>query len=94
MGKALLQNAPLVVLWGYMKLQITNIDRKLTEDELKAIYAEFGTIEECTLVMDAATGKSKGFGFVVIAEEASALRAVEKTNGRFVNGVKIKVKSV
>lgn len=77
-----------------MKLQITNIDRKLTEDELKAIYAEFGTIEECTLVMDAATGKSKGFGFVVIAEEASALRAVEKTNGRFVNGVKIKVKSV
>ena len=45
-----------------------------------------------TLVLDAVTGKSKGFGFVIIAKFETAKKAATETHGRVVNGQKIKVK--
>ncbi len=75
-----------------MKLQITNIARNLSEDDFQKIFEKFGPLEECVLVLDSKTGKSKGFGFVVIENTASAKKAVEMLNGRLVNGQKIKVK--
>jgi len=77
-----------------VKLQITNIDRNLSEEDFKKLFEKFGPLEECVLVMDKDTGKSKGFGFVVITKEASAKKAVEMLNGRAVNRMKIKVKLV
>ena len=75
-----------------MKLQITNIARNLSEDDFQKIFEKFGPLDECVLVLDSKTGKSKGFGFVVIDNAASAKKAVEMLNGRVVNGQKIKVK--
>ncbi|MEO6459478.1 MAG: RNA-binding protein [Bdellovibrionota bacterium] len=76
-----------------MKLQITDLARNLTEDDLRKIFEAFAPVQECTIVVDPATGKSKGFGFIEMEKEDSALRAIEKTNGRVVNGVKMKVKA-
>jgi RNA recognition motif-containing protein len=75
-----------------VKLQITNIARNLSEDDFQKIFEKFGPLDECVLVLDSKTGKSKGFGFVVIDNAASAKKAVEMLNGRVVNGQKIKVK--
>ncbi len=75
-----------------MKLQITNIARNLSEDDFQKIFEKFGPLDECVLVLDSKTGKSKGFGFVVIDNAANAKKAVEMLNGRVVNGQKIKVK--
>lgn len=77
-----------------MKLQITNIKRNLSEEDLEKLFEKFGPIESCDLVMDDQTGHSKGFGFVVISDAESAKKAVADLNGRIVNGQKIKVKSL
>lgn len=77
-----------------LKLQVTNIDRALGENELRRLFEKFGKVSECTLVMDKVTGKSKGFGFVIFEDPFAANNAAEKLNGRPVNGQSIKVKAV
>ena len=59
---------------------------------LKKLFEKFGNVEECTLVLDKVTGKSKGFGFVKMTNEASVKKAIESINGQTINKVKIKVK--
>jgi RNA recognition motif-containing protein len=75
-----------------MKLLVTNIARNLSKEDFEKVFAKFGPLQECTLVLDSKTQKSKGFGFVVIEDEALAQKAIEFINGRLVNGQKIKVK--
>ncbi len=75
-----------------MKLQITNIDRKFTELELRKCFEKLGALKECVLVKDAKTGDSKGFGFVEFENPALHKAAVDEFNGRVINGQKIKVK--
>lgn len=77
-----------------MKLQITNIERTLTEEDLNKIFSKYGSLKSCDLIMDAKTGKSKGFGFVTIQDEEIAREVVKQLNGRVINGEKIKVKIV
>lgn len=76
-----------------MKLQITDIARDLSEEDLKKLFEKYAPILECTLVLDKDTGKSKGFGFVTLESEALALKAIQVLNGRMVQGKKIKVKA-
>lgn len=76
-----------------MKLQITNIARDLTEEDLKKLFEKYDPKLECNLVFDKVTGKSKGFGFAVISSDELGLKAVAELNGRAVNGQKIKVKA-
>jgi RNA recognition motif-containing protein len=75
-----------------VKIQITNIARDLSEDDLKKLFEKFGPVLECTLVLDQVTGKSKGFGFVTMGNDDVTDKAVKFINGRMVNGQKIKVK--
>ncbi len=49
-----------------MKILIRNLDRVTTEEELKALFQEFGAVQSCSLVMDRDSGASKGFGFVIV----------------------------
>lgn len=75
-----------------MKLQVTNIARNLSAEDFEKLFTKYAPLKECTLVMDAVTGKSKGFGFVIIAKFETAKKAATETHGRVVNGQKIKVK--
>jgi RNA recognition motif-containing protein len=77
-----------------VKIQITNIARDLSQDDLGKLFEKYGPLEECTLVLDRVTGLSKGFGFVLIKNESMAEKAVKEINGRLVNGQKIKVKAL
>lgn len=75
-----------------VKLQITNIPRSLSEEDLKKLFEKFAPTE-CVLVLDKDTAKSKGFGFVTIPNKETALKAIEMLHERMVNGQKIKVKA-
>ena len=75
-----------------MKILVRNLSRSTTEDELSEVFSKFGAIEYCNLVMDKNTGKSKGFGFVEIADEKKALLAIVKLNGTVLGGKPIRVK--
>lgn len=65
-----------------MKLLVRNLTRSTTEEEIRDLFAAHGTVTECDLVLDKETGKSKGFGFVVMpdAQEArDAMAALHET---------------
>lgn len=75
-----------------MKLLVRNLARNTTENEVKALFEEYGIVQFCKLVMDKATGSSKGFGFVEMPKVGEAKVAMKKLNGQSVDGSKIRVK--
>lgn len=75
-----------------MKLLVRNLARTTTETELNTLFSEFGSIQSCTIVMDAASGGSKGFGFVEMPNPGEAKAAMKSLNGQDVTGSKIRVK--
>ncbi|WP_432467351.1 RNA recognition motif domain-containing protein [Agarivorans sp. Z349TD_8] len=75
-----------------MKLLIRNLARTTSEAELLALFSEQGNVQACTLVLDNETGKSKGFGFVEMADPTEAEIAIKTLNGKKIAGNKIRVK--
>jgi len=75
-----------------MKLLIRNLARTTTEVELKALFEAHGPLQSCTLVLDTATGQSKGFGFVEMPNAGDAKAAMKELNGKDIAGSKIRVK--
>ncbi len=75
-----------------MKLIIRNLDRSTTEEEIKALLQECGTVQSCDLVLDQITGGSKGFAFAEMPKSGEAKVAVKNLNNRTVAGSKIRVK--
>ena len=64
-----------------MKILVRSLERTVTEEELLKLFQEYGTVESCNLVLDAATGKSKGFAFVEMPIEAEAINAIKELDG-------------
>ena len=64
-----------------MKILVRSLERTVTEEELLKLFQEYGTVESCNLVLDAATGKSKGFAFVEMPNEAEAINAIKELDG-------------
>ena len=75
-----------------MKLLVRNLARTTTEAEVLALFEAHGTVEYCTLVMDAESGQSKGFGFVEMPQESEANAAIADLNGQKIDKSKIRVK--
>jgi RNA recognition motif-containing protein len=75
-----------------MKLLIRNLDRLTTEEELKALFLEFGTVQSCNLVIDKDSGASKGFGFIEMPKSGEAKAAIKNLNDKSIGNNKIRVK--
>jgi RNA recognition motif-containing protein len=75
-----------------MKILVRNLSRETTEAELLALFSAYGDVQYCKLVMDRATGKSKGFGFVEMPRAGEARVAIKGLNARDVGGSRIRVK--
>ena len=75
-----------------MKLIIRNLARSTTEEELKALFQEHGTVQSCDLVSDKNTGGSKGFAFVEMPKPGEAKVAMKNLNNMTVASSKIRVK--
>jgi len=68
------------------KLYVGNLSYGIDENGLSDIFAPFGAVESVAIVTDRETGRSRGFGFVEMANDADALAAIEALNGRENNG--------
>lgn len=75
-----------------MKILVRNLATATTEEKLLSLFSEYGKVQSCTLVLDKATGKSKGFGFVEMPKVGEAKVAIQKLNGYKLAGNIIRVK--
>jgi RNA recognition motif-containing protein len=75
-----------------MKILVRNLSRETTQAELLDLFRAYGEVQYCKLVMDRATGKSKGFGFVEMPRAGEARVAIKGLNAREVGGSRIRVK--
>lgn len=75
-----------------MKLLIRNLARSTTEQELRAMFEQFGAVQSCNLVLDKNTGGSKGFAFVEMPKQGDAKAAIISLNGKEIDNCKLRVK--
>jgi cold-inducible RNA-binding protein len=73
------------------KLYVGNLSYHTTEDTLRTLFAEFGTVESVNLITDRETGRSKGFAFVEMASDEGATAAVAALSGKSVDDRQINV---
>ncbi|MDB5164666.1 MAG: RNA-binding protein [Candidatus Saccharibacteria bacterium] len=73
------------------KLYVGGLAYSVSEDELKALFAELGEVTSVAVIKDRDSGQSKGFGFVEMAEDAAADEAIKTLNGKDVSGRSIVV---
>ena len=64
------------------KLFVGNLSYQATEEDIRELFQQAGTVESVRIVTDQFTGRPKGFGFVEMSTPEEASRAVEQLNGR------------
>ena len=68
------------------KLYIGSLSYDTTDDSLRNFFSSAGTVESATVIMDKMSGRSRGFGFVEMASDEDAQKAVEMLNGKELDG--------
>lgn len=71
-------------------IYVGNLPFSTTEDELRELFADFGTVHEARLMMDRDTGRPRGFGFVQM-EDADADAAIRALNGKDLGGRALRI---
>ena len=73
------------------RLYVGNLAWTVTDQDLQEAFSEVGQVDSSQVIMDRATNRSRGFGFVEMATEEAADAAVKKLNGREIKGRPIRV---
>lgn len=74
-----------------MRLYVGNLAYATTSEGLETAFAAFGTVSSATVISDRDTGRSKGFGFVEMDDDAEAKTAIRELDGTDLDGRMIKV---
>ncbi len=73
------------------RLYVGNLAWTVTDQDLLELFSEAGKVESSQVIVDRATNRSRGFGFVEMASDEAAETAIKKLNGRDVKGRPIRV---
>ncbi len=73
------------------KLYIGNLSYQTKEEKLQEVFGAYGTVTSVNIIRDRNTGRSRGFGFVEMENDAQADDAITKTNNTEVDGRKLTV---
>ncbi|MFC1563787.1 RNA recognition motif domain-containing protein [candidate division KSB1 bacterium] len=65
-----------------MNIYVGNLDRQVTEEDLRKAFESFGKVESATIVKDKFSGEPRGFGFVEMPAKAEANAAIDGLNGK------------
>jgi cold-inducible RNA-binding protein len=68
------------------KIYVGNLSFQTSETDLNDMFAEIGQVESVQIITDRDTGRSKGFGFVQMVDDAAADKAIAQLNGKEVGG--------
>ena len=74
-----------------MNIYVGNLAYGVTDDELREAFAAFGEVSRASVIMDRETGRSKGFGFVEMPDDAAAESAIKALNDQPIGGRAVRV---
>ena len=74
-----------------MNIYLGNIAWSMTEDDVEALFSEFGAVSSVKIITDKYSGRSKGFGFVEMDDDAAAQTAIDALNDSEQQGRNLRV---
>ena len=74
-----------------MNIYVSNLSFNVQDEDLKGYFSEYGEVSSAKVITDKFTQRSKGFGFVEMADEAAGQKAIQELDGAMVDGRSIKV---
>jgi RNA recognition motif-containing protein len=74
-----------------MNMYVSNLSFHTTDDNLKELFEKFGTVSSAKVISDRESGRSRGFGFVEMAVDAEAKKAIQELNNKEIEGRAISV---
>jgi RNA recognition motif-containing protein len=74
-----------------MRLFVGNLPWAFSSDDLARLFSEYGKVEDASVIKDRVSGRSRGFGFVVMASSRHGAAAVDGLNGSTVGGRQLTV---
>lgn len=69
-----------------MNIYVANLSFNIHDEELRNLFSSFGDVTSAKVIMDKYTNRSKGFGFVEMADEKSGEKAIAELHGSMVEG--------
>ena len=73
------------------KLYVGNLSYETTEDDLRSLFSQVGTVNDVALIKDRDTGSSKGFAFITMNSQDEANKAIQQFNGQSLGNREMKV---
>ncbi len=74
-----------------MNIYVGNLSYKMKDEDLEKLFSPFGSVSESKVISDRDTGRSKGFGFVEMENQAEGDEAIKELDGKEIDGRNIKV---
>lgn len=74
-----------------MNIYVGNLPFDATDADLRTLFADYGTVTSATVIVERDTGRSRGFGFIELGDQALAGDAVRDLNGHDWDGRKLTV---
>ncbi len=74
-----------------MNMYVSNLSFQTTEDDLRNLFSQYGSVSSAKLITDKETGRSRGFGFIEMDVITEAREAMSNLNGKDINGRTISV---
>jgi RNA recognition motif-containing protein len=69
-----------------MNMYVSNLGFHASDDDLRKLFEAFGQVSSAKVIADRETGRSRGFGFVEMASNTEANQAMDKLNGKEIEG--------
>ena len=74
-----------------MNIYVGNLPYGITDESLKDLFSDFGSVSDSNVITDRDTGRSKGFGFIEMPDQAEGEEAIKQLDGKELEGRNIKV---
>jgi RNA recognition motif-containing protein len=74
-----------------MNIYVSNLSFNVQDEDLKEFFTPYGEVTSAKVINDRETGRSRGFGFVEMSDDAGAKKAIAELNDATVDGRTIKV---
>ena len=74
-----------------MNIYVSNLSFNVTDEDLQSYFLDYGAVTSAKVITDKESNRSRGFGFVEMADDAAAQKAIAELDGATVDGRAIKV---